>query len=198
MYFRKIFKNIHFYFAILLGLAIFSPVLIWNYQHAFISFKFQLSAHNWGNRGFSSSHHGLSGVLFYVCSDVLGVMHIWLILPAFVWIKNKYLLKSSKNQFGSSINSTISIKDGNYFISQATRLPIVICITYFMFWLVVSPFAHVAMNYLLTMDSIIIILGCYYLCRYKHYKTLLVFACLFLIISTIMLIMHIFMQIPPA
>lgn len=42
IYKRAIFKDIYFYMAILLTIIIFSPVLIWNYQHDFISFTFQL------------------------------------------------------------------------------------------------------------------------------------------------------------
>lgn len=42
---RACFKSIHFYLAGLLVIAIFSPVLIWNVQHEWISFRFQLNQH---------------------------------------------------------------------------------------------------------------------------------------------------------
>ncbi|MSP53284.1 MAG: glycosyltransferase family 39 protein [Gammaproteobacteria bacterium] len=39
--YRRQFKNINWYLAGLLALVIFSPVLIWNYQHDWLSFTFQ-------------------------------------------------------------------------------------------------------------------------------------------------------------
>ena len=42
IYKRTLFKDKYLYFALLLAILVFSPVLIWNYQHDFISFTFQL------------------------------------------------------------------------------------------------------------------------------------------------------------
>ena len=41
LYKRTVFKDKYFYFALLLAVLFFSPVLIWNYAHDFISFSFQ-------------------------------------------------------------------------------------------------------------------------------------------------------------
>ena len=38
---RKEFKNIHWYFAAVVGLIILGPILVWNWQHDFISLAFQ-------------------------------------------------------------------------------------------------------------------------------------------------------------
>lgn len=43
---RDIFKTKHFYFSTLLALIIFSPVLVWNMQHQWVSFTYQLSTHS--------------------------------------------------------------------------------------------------------------------------------------------------------
>lgn len=43
--YRVLFKNYHFYLTMLLALVIFSPVLIWNYQHNWESFTYQLANH---------------------------------------------------------------------------------------------------------------------------------------------------------
>lgn len=43
--YRRLFKNPHFYAALLIALAVFSPVLIWNYQHQWLSFLYQLNIH---------------------------------------------------------------------------------------------------------------------------------------------------------
>lgn len=42
---RALFKNRHLYFSMLIALLIFSPVIIWNYQHDWISFTYQLQNH---------------------------------------------------------------------------------------------------------------------------------------------------------
>ncbi len=42
IYKRAVFRDKYLYFALLLAILVFSPVLIWNYQHDFISFTFQL------------------------------------------------------------------------------------------------------------------------------------------------------------
>ncbi|MCX8514832.1 MAG: glycosyltransferase family 39 protein [Burkholderiales bacterium] len=42
---RQIFKSYHIYLTILIALVIFSPVLIWNYEHNWSSFIFQLHRH---------------------------------------------------------------------------------------------------------------------------------------------------------
>lgn len=43
--YRYLFKNRHFYLALLLSLVIFSPVILWNAEHQWQSFLFQLATH---------------------------------------------------------------------------------------------------------------------------------------------------------
>ncbi|QMT59523.1 glycosyltransferase family 39 protein [Legionella sp. PC997] len=43
--YRSIFKSKHFYFATLLSIIIFSPVIVWNYQNHWQSFIYQLTTH---------------------------------------------------------------------------------------------------------------------------------------------------------
>lgn len=43
--YRSIFKTKHFYFATLLAIIIFSPVIFWNYQNHWQSFIYQLTTH---------------------------------------------------------------------------------------------------------------------------------------------------------
>ncbi len=45
--YRHLFKTQHLYWSALLSLVIFSPVLIWNYQHDWQSFTYQLSTHKY-------------------------------------------------------------------------------------------------------------------------------------------------------
>ena len=43
--YRSLLKNKHFYLCLLVILALFTPVLIWNEQHHWVSFLYQLSTH---------------------------------------------------------------------------------------------------------------------------------------------------------
>ena len=43
---REIFKTKHFYLSMLLDLILFSPVIVWNMQHQWVSFTYQLSTHS--------------------------------------------------------------------------------------------------------------------------------------------------------
>lgn len=43
--YRYLFASPHFYVALLIALSVFSPVLIWNYQHDWLSFRFMLNVH---------------------------------------------------------------------------------------------------------------------------------------------------------
>lgn len=44
--YRSILKTKHFYFAMILAIIIFSPVILWNYQNHWQSFIYQLTTHN--------------------------------------------------------------------------------------------------------------------------------------------------------
>ncbi|KTD55975.1 glycosyl transferase [Legionella sainthelensi] len=43
--YRSLFKTKHFYFAMILAILIFSPVILWNYQNHWQSFIYQLTTH---------------------------------------------------------------------------------------------------------------------------------------------------------
>lgn len=43
--YRNLFKNSHFYLAIGVALILFSPVILWNEQHGWQSFSYQLTSH---------------------------------------------------------------------------------------------------------------------------------------------------------
>lgn len=173
IYSRKIFTNIHFYMAVLVCMAISSPVLIWNFQHDFASFHYQLSFHNWNNSQYKIHRDGLSGIIFYLCSDVLGVMYILLLVLLVLWVKHKIRPQSANIMF-----------------------LLVICAIYFLFWLYESYKSHVAMNYLISMDSIIIIITCYYLYIYRYIKVLNILNGIFILISIGMIIDRTFIKVP--
>jgi hypothetical protein len=43
--YRYLFKTIHFYAAVSISLLLISPIIIWNYQHHWVSFTYQLTTH---------------------------------------------------------------------------------------------------------------------------------------------------------
>jgi len=79
------------YMAILLGLLIFSPVILWNYQHDWISFAFQLS-HGLGNR----KQNALGKLLRYIGGEA-GVVTP-LIFCAFLFYSIKASILSYRRQ----------------------------------------------------------------------------------------------------
>lgn len=191
---RQLFRNIHFYAALLLVLVIFSPVLIWNYQHEWISFRYQLSAHSWNTSNYVVSRYGFAGVIFYIFSDVLGVMHLILLALLMMFLGRHFpLWRGCKEDKPTMLKLNSGVIFG-VINNHGVRLLITIIATYFVFWLIISYFAHVAMNYLLPMDSLLIILCCYYLCRYQYIKVIHVFIVLFLIISIIMVVDRTFVK----
>lgn len=177
---RKIFTCVHFYLALALCLAIFSPVLIWNYQHAWASFMWPLTAHSWVSGQVPRNRHGLSGVLFYLTSDVLGEMHILLLILLMTWLKSRQYKTSTQILINSATTQTM------------LNLLWFIIMCRLFFWLIAAYFAHVALNYVLTTDSILIILSCYYWIKYYPSKYLLGLIILCTLISTGMMINHAF------
>ena len=179
LYERSVFRNKHFYLAAIISLIIFSPVLIWNYQNDWASFHYKLTFHNWDNSQYKVHRDGISGFMFYLCSDVLGVMHILFLILAIIWYKQRKI--SSKK-----------ITDKNIIFL------LVICITSFIFWAYESFKSHVAMNYLISMDSIIIILTSHYLYKYNYLKVFKIFIVIFTLMSVAMLVDRAFIKKPEA
>ncbi|KTD67057.1 glycosyl transferase [Legionella steelei] len=82
--YRSIFKTKHFYFAILLAIIIFSPVIVWNYQNHWQSFIYQLTTHKL-NQAVSPFFHALK-TFFNSFVPALNIM----LLPPFL-VRNKEL-----------------------------------------------------------------------------------------------------------
>jgi 4-amino-4-deoxy-L-arabinose transferase-like glycosyltransferase len=81
--YRSIFKNKHFYLALLLSIVIFSPVLIWNYQNQWLSFIYQLSTHQLNAEINPFLNAGKTFVTQFIpCLNVM-------LLPPFVWSTRK-------------------------------------------------------------------------------------------------------------
>lgn len=173
---RQIFRSIHCYLAIPLCVAIFSPVLIWNYQHDWISFHYQLTTHSWSQGTYHAAKSGLSGVLFYVLTDVLGVTHVLWATLLWLFLKQKPQLRVASN--------------------NATWLLAFAALFCFSFWLIMSYSAHIAMNYLIVFNGIMIILTGYYLYALEQKKILVILIGLCLLVSLIMLTNRAFFKVP--
>lgn len=80
------------YLALILALLVFSPVIIWNYQHQWISFVFQFK------HGVSETRViNFAGLGDYVGSFI-GAANPFISLPllVFIWIKRKLILKDDR------------------------------------------------------------------------------------------------------
>lgn len=88
--YNKIIKNKHFYFSCLVSFVIFSPVFIWNYQHHWMSFSYQL------NHGLSIKTATNFGIKKYLL-NTLEDYNVFFISLVFLCVKNlKKILKSSE------------------------------------------------------------------------------------------------------
>lgn len=167
--YRQIYHTCHIYFAILICLILFSPVLIWNQQHDWASFYFQLHTHLWHQMSQSSNwsdHSGFKGVVFFLWNSFFCATHILVLFLAFI-----FFIKKPKKETNQNIIFLIHL-----------------FICYFIFWLCVSPFGHVALNYLLPLTTILIIITSYYVVKYDFNKPVLWLIPLFLIINTFMML----------
>lgn len=173
---RQVFRSIHCYLAILLCVAIFSPVLVWNYQHDWISFRYQLTTHSWSQGTYHAAKSGLSGVFFYLFTDVLGVTHV-------LWAILLWLFVRQRLQLIAASNKLIS-------------LLIFIGLFYFVFWLIMSYSSHIAMNYLIVFNAIVMVIVGYYLYLLNLRKILVSLIGVCMLISLIMLINRTFFKIP--
>jgi 4-amino-4-deoxy-L-arabinose transferase-like glycosyltransferase len=79
--YRTMFKKTHVYLAVCLMLLIFSPVLIWNYQHEWISFTYQLTTHQLKHTLFAIQHIFKVGIV-----NILPALNFMLIPPLLCWI----------------------------------------------------------------------------------------------------------------
>jgi len=81
LYKRHVFKDKYLYFALIIAILVFSPVLIWNYQHDFISFAFQL------HHGVETAEKVFQGKKFFEFVGLQFILfHPFYLLPLFYFI----------------------------------------------------------------------------------------------------------------
>jgi 4-amino-4-deoxy-L-arabinose transferase-like glycosyltransferase len=157
---QKIFKNKHFYFAIILTFTIFSPNLIWNANHQWRTFLFQLHAHLTNEAPFYAFLHLLRQFIRYYFYPI--------ILIIFFVIKH---------------SSPIDKKSHKYWY-----LFLYIYVTLVLYWFFISFFTRPRISYLTAINALLAILLSYYLVKFQYVKTLWFTISIYLIVSFILLI----------
>lgn len=93
--YRFVFKNAHFYCAALVSTLVFSPVMIWNYQHHWVSFLFQL------HHGFdtlpATAH--VSQIESYLLHNLLFYNISLLALGYVIWKNKHHIVRSTQGVF---------------------------------------------------------------------------------------------------
>jgi len=121
--YRVLFKNQHFYTIILLALALFSPVILWNYHHDWLSFLYQLDTHQ-----IPSSENPFLNIFKAIYNAFLPALNFMLI-PFFV-----SFFKSAKSE--------------NEKIATMVKLCQIVCATVIGFYLVNACSAKISSNWL--------------------------------------------------
>lgn len=144
---RQLFKNPQFYLSILMALAIFSPALIWNSNHHWISFTYQLSTHQ------IATHHSLASVLYnigkMIVKNLLPMYNLLLIIVVIGWIKTR---------------KTKNIPTGIQFL-------ITLLLTFTIIYLIVSSGNKIRSSWLFPITSDLCLLSAYYCDHFQWRKT---------------------------
>ncbi|MCX7124876.1 MAG: glycosyltransferase family 39 protein, partial [Gammaproteobacteria bacterium] len=88
--YRFVLQNKHFYLSLLIALLLFSPVLLWNYHHHWISFSYQL------NKGLSDTSNHLAGIRLYLKQTLINFNVFFLILLFILLRYGKHIFKSDR------------------------------------------------------------------------------------------------------
>ena len=176
---RIIYFKYQTYLALLISLVIFSPVLIWNYSHHWVSFYYQLNSHKWvGAVGSINAHekYGFKGVWFYLKSCFFGVLNIYLVLLVYLRYGNK------KSNYVTSQQKT----DKNKIIMKNCIVFLVWFIS--VFWLLQSYTKHIGLNYMTILSCFFAMLVAESLVSHKLKTLSKYLIVIFGMISVIMLI----------
>ncbi|WP_298627523.1 glycosyltransferase family 39 protein [uncultured Legionella sp.] len=90
--YRYLFRTPQFYLALALSIACFSPVIIWNYQHGWQSFLYQLTTHQHTIQ--QNPLHAMFHALYYTFLPSLNFM----LFPPLLYLFNKKVLPSSPKE----------------------------------------------------------------------------------------------------
>ena len=129
--YRYLFKTPYFYGTVLLALVIFSPVLIWNYQHEWVSFVYQINTH----RIDKHANSFISIIEFYF-GCFWPALNFMLLPPTLCWFKQAtYISFDSRNKTDKK--------------TSIVNLCRVTCTTFVFFYLLTASQAMVKSSWLL-------------------------------------------------
>ena len=102
--YRYVFKTVHFYLALLLAMAMFSPVILWNYQHEWQSFLYQLSTHQ-----LSDAVNPFRNIIKSYLTTFLPALNVMLLPPFLCWLKKAHYLSGVTHEKNTTIVSLCRI-----------------------------------------------------------------------------------------
>ncbi|MDF2940792.1 MAG: dolichol monophosphate mannose synthase [Gammaproteobacteria bacterium] len=171
---RAIFSNKHFYLAMLIVVLVFSPVLIWNAQHNWLSFKYQMAIHRLGVLGY------FKGVVVYLPQPTTLSEHIanvFKFLWAIVLNFNVILLAALVALFKKAPPSIEA-----RCIKWAS-------LCFVVYWASISAVSNIAANYIMPLFGMLLIVAVFYLQRKPKISAFIV--AVFLVIDIAMIVSHI-------
>lgn len=151
--YRYLFKAHQFYFALLIAICCFSPVIIWNYQHHWQSFIYQLTTHQ------LITSNPFASVLYSWLFTFVPSLNLMLIPPLLLWIKKSPLNIEPQNKEDSTSANIV-------------WLCRIICALFMCFYLLTASKANIRSSWLAPYLITSALLGgyCY---QYFHLKTAL-------------------------
>lgn len=116
--YKFLFKKPSFYLSILLGILIFSPVILWNYQHHWESFSYQLATHkNIDSPGI------FSNIIHQFFNKFLPSLNVLLLLPPITF----WLMKNNRKSDNRDEKKDLIVK-----------FCLIISVTFLSFYLIAS------------------------------------------------------------
>ena len=119
---RALFRTCHLYLSMLISLIIFSPVLLWNYQHEWQSFIYQLTTHQLKNH-----ITPLWGVVKAIYAHFLPALNFMLLPPILCWLNRDKLTHS---------NPVSAINPGNRVTQKIEKKTLIILL----YWIISVTF----------------------------------------------------------
>jgi 4-amino-4-deoxy-L-arabinose transferase-like glycosyltransferase len=101
--YRRLFLSPVVYLAAILAIALFSPVIIWNAQHHWQSFHYQLHTHS-----LNQTHYSINAITLAAVPIILSALNIMLLPPLIYWRKRN-VTHSLPAQFCFTISTVFLI-----------------------------------------------------------------------------------------
>ncbi|RUR18362.1 glycosyltransferase family 39 protein [Legionella sp. km535] len=166
--YRCLFKTNHFYLALLIAVICFSPVIIWNYQHEWQSFLYQLKIHQ-----LKENTNHLKAIFHSFFWIILPSLNIMLLPALLCWI-HKDSTKYSEAKYD--------------YIKHIILLCQIICITFIGFYLFTAYKAIIRDNWLTPYLIASALLGGYCYQEYFYRKSVAIVLVVYTLLSVLIVI----------